>query len=345
VGYPQGVYNRNTSLHTSTRRYRPDLSYLALDACLARGEEKGPDNDDDPGEELVSKLTWTYGNCPYIFGYHAKCATVTYCYLYTEGEEIKRKDLITVNLNELEGRLQAFAIGRNIGRLLPLLRQTLPGYFQREFTILHRSGGKVVEFMQAVVVKRYPEVAFVNNLKAYYDIMAKNQVPFIDRLVHINTEEGKTPFVILSPKGMVHKPQSLEKLIIALYCVLTALKSLHSLKIMHRDIRWENVLKNIEKDRWFIIDFDDACSSPSSIPHNALAYESHAPEIFTGVHDTSVDIWSVGYLILTTSVKHEPLIDYAKKMMAKNYLERPTAHESLQWLWSNFEDVLKGEVL
>jgi len=224
VGYPQGVYNRNTSLHTSTRRYRPDLSYLVLDACLARGEEKGPDNDDDPGEELVSKLTWTYGNCPYIFGYHAKCATVTYCYLYTEGEEIKRKDLITVNLNELEGRLQAFAIGRNIGRLLPLLRQTLPGYFQREFTILHRSGGKVVEFMQAVVVKRYPEVAFVNNLKAYYDIMAKNQVPFIDRLVHINTEEGKTPFVILSPKGMVHKPQSLEKLIIALYCVLTALK-------------------------------------------------------------------------------------------------------------------------
>lgn len=114
---------------------------------------------------------------------------------------------------------------------------------------------------------------------------------------------------------------------------------------MHRDIRWENVLKNIEKDRWFIIDFDDACSSPSSIPHNALAYESHAPEIFTGVHDTSVDIWSVGYLILTTSVKHEPLIDYAKKMMAKNYLERPTAHESLQWLWSNFEDILKGEVL
>ena len=78
--------------------------------------------------------------------------------------------------------------------------------------------------MQAVVVKRYLEVAFVNNIKAYYDIMAKNQVPFVDQLVHINTEEGKTPFVILSPKGMVNKPQSLEKLIIALYCVLTALK-------------------------------------------------------------------------------------------------------------------------
>ncbi|CAG8637692.1 9736_t:CDS:2, partial [Paraglomus occultum] len=58
-----------------TRQYRPDLSYLVLDACLVRGGEKGPDNDDDPEEELVSKLTWTYGNCPYIFGYYAKSAT------------------------------------------------------------------------------------------------------------------------------------------------------------------------------------------------------------------------------------------------------------------------------
>ena len=79
-----------------------------------RGEEKGPNND-DPGEELVSKLTWMYGNHPYIFRYYAKCAVATYCYLYTEGKEIKHKNLITVNLNELEVHLQAFTIGRNIG--------------------------------------------------------------------------------------------------------------------------------------------------------------------------------------------------------------------------------------
>jgi len=44
-------------------------------------------------------------------------------------------------------------------------------------------------------------------------------------------------------------------------------------------------------------------------------------------------------------VKHEPLIDYARTMMAENYLERPTAHESLEWLWSKFEYVLKGKFL
>ena len=77
------------------------------------------------------------------------------------------------------------------------------------------------------------------------------------------------------------------------------------------------MLKDIDKDRWFIIDFDDACFSPSQTCHEKWDYHSHAPEIFTGLHDTSVDIWSVGYLISTVSFDNEePLIDYSAKMMA-----------------------------
>ncbi|RIA93674.1 hypothetical protein C1645_609401 [Glomus cerebriforme] len=92
---------------------------------------------------------------PYIFGYHARAITVTCCYLYIEEEQVLRKDLITCDLNELAGREQAFITGINIGRLLPLLRQTIPQYFPQEFVILHRSNCKVVELMQNVVGKRY----------------------------------------------------------------------------------------------------------------------------------------------------------------------------------------------
>src|ERR1043165_8518057 len=69
---PNGKYNRNSSSNTSTKKLRPDFSYTLDDACLARGEEKGPITDNDPAEELVSKLIWTYGPCPYIFGYYAR---------------------------------------------------------------------------------------------------------------------------------------------------------------------------------------------------------------------------------------------------------------------------------
>ena len=111
---------------------------------------------------------------------------------------------------------------------------------------------------------------------------------------------------------------------------------------MHRDIRWENVLKKIEKDIWFIIDFDDACFSPAHIPNKELASESHAPEIFTGFHNTSVDIWSVGYLISKVSVKSGLLTKFAREMMVDDYSKRPTADDSLQWLGRNFADILSA---
>ncbi|CAJ0766379.1 14274_t:CDS:2, partial [Entrophospora sp. SA101] len=308
-------------------------------------EEKGPETNDDPAMELILKLTWTYGNCPYIFGYYAIATRVTYCYLYLEGNSIERKDLLTCLLDKVEGRIQAFNIGRNIGRLLHLLRQTVPEYFQREFVVLHRTSGKVIEFMQNTVVKRYPSVDSVMNLKTLYDEMAKHQVPFIDSLNHVNMEEGSTPFMIFLPKGMMCKPRSKEQLIKALCCVLTALKALHKMKIMHRDLRWDNMLKSIDRDSWFIIDFDDACHVPSNIPNTQLAKESHAPEIFEFHHNESVDIWSVGYLIRTASVELQELDElkvYARmNLMAKDKINRPTAKDALRWLWSKYRDVLK----
>ncbi|RIB04903.1 hypothetical protein C2G38_2221130 [Gigaspora rosea] len=276
IACPLGTFNRNSNCHTSTNRFRPDFSYLVNDACLVRGEEKCPSIYDDPAVELISKLTWTYWQMSLHFW-----------------------DLVTCFPDTLEGRIQAFNIGINIGRLLPLLRQTLPECFEREFTVLHRSSGKTIELLQTSVVKRYKSVEPVEKLKTLYDEMENYNVPFIDHLDQTNMEEKKTSFAVFSPKGVRHKPNSKEQLIKALHCVLTALKFLHEIDIMHRDLRWDNVLRFIDQDKWFIIDFDDACHTRSVTPNIQLARDSHAPEIFQPDHDESVDIWSVGYLIET----------------------------------------------
>ncbi|CAJ0847304.1 8449_t:CDS:2 [Entrophospora sp. SA101] len=113
-----------------------------------------------------------------------------------------------------------------------------------------------------------------------------NQVPFIDYFNYVNTEEGSTPFVIFSPKGIAYKPRSKEQLIKALYCVLTALK--------------DSMLKFIDREIWFTVDFDDACHAPSN---KRLATGSHVPEIFKSHHNEGVNIWSVGHLIPTASVE------------------------------------------
>ncbi|KAL7687459.1 putative protein kinase [Plasmopara halstedii] len=75
---------------------------------------------------------------------------------------------------------------------------------------------------------------------------------------------------------------------------------------MHRDLRWENVLKYFnEGDKWFLIDFDDGAISPAAkVTH--LKAESHAPEISSHTHTLKVDIWSVGYLLKTYSFQDLP---------------------------------------
>lgn len=58
---PEIDCDRNTSCNSSTLTNRPDLVALYNSKCLFRGEEKGPNDSDDPRQELVDKLNgWDY---------------------------------------------------------------------------------------------------------------------------------------------------------------------------------------------------------------------------------------------------------------------------------------------
>ncbi|CAG8724111.1 11588_t:CDS:2, partial [Funneliformis mosseae] len=343
IGCPEAVYNRNTSKYKSTGLCRPDTSCLISGACLVRGEEKGPENSEDPAKELTSKMKWTYGDCPYIFGYYAIATKVTYCYLQEHWPTI-----------------------------LPLLRQNIPESFQEEFDVLYRSrSSKVIQLKHDSVVKYYSTPDLVLNIVELYHEMAEHAVPYIDSVLQHNVTEGTIPYIIFTPRGVLYKPRTINELIKAIYCVLTAIKvsiiiyypftpeilltkiihsqSLHKMNIMHRDLRWENVMKYIDSEKWFIIDFEDACKFPSRVPNTQLAKESHAPEVSQSYHDDSVDVWSVGYLIQTASVKlGEPdkLKDYVvTQLMANDEYDRPTSGEALEWLWKNYKEILSEDFL
>jgi hypothetical protein len=68
--------------------------------------------------------------------------------------------------------------------------------------------------------------------------------------------------------------------------------------ILHRDIRWLNVMRRLEdRLKWFIIDWEDAASAPASAkPH--FERSTHSPRVFVEGHGTEVDIWGVGGLII-----------------------------------------------
>ncbi|KAG9284451.1 hypothetical protein G9A89_014055 [Geosiphon pyriformis] len=100
------------------------------------------------------------------------------------------------------------------------------------------------------------------------------------------------------------------------------------------------------KSMWFIIDFDDVCYTTLAASSAYFAEENHVPKIFQDGYNESIDIWSVRYLILTAFrqlQEFDELKVYARKLSARNKLDKPTVKETLQWLWSEYYDILREE--
>jgi hypothetical protein len=134
----------------------------------------------------------------------------------------------------------------------------------------------------------------LDRLCRVYNLLKKKEVPHTDWLVH--HKEPAT--AVLAPRGIARLPQTEDELISALICVLECLQFLHKEPaLFHRDIRWPNVINDLDnKDQWFIIDWDNAGYPPTKAASH-FNRKGHSPNIFADGHGADVDIWGVGELI------------------------------------------------
>ncbi|CAG8617308.1 7562_t:CDS:2, partial [Dentiscutata heterogama] len=290
---PMLEFDRNTSKRTST------------------GEEKSREEAGDPSRELVDKFNdWTYGDAPYIFAYYAVGAYVTFVTLHKpENKSTKKK--------------------KTERRLLPLIANLCPPRESPEFQTIPRQNGTIIE-LGYTIKKRFVDEKRVTHLKEIYGILSANNVRFSDKLEHSSTHS-----VNLAPRGEQREPNDLKELLQALICTLTCLKGMHEIKpkpIMHRDVRWPNVICHYDGyQRFILIDFDYADFSPSDEPLEEFSESDHAPEMLNKKHDFKVDIWGIGNLIGTCNVTGIPseLSGFGTDLCKSNPNRRPTTSVAL----------------
>ncbi|GBC00438.1 hypothetical protein RclHR1_03860003 [Rhizophagus clarus] len=98
--------------------------------------------------------------------------------------------------------------------------------------------------------------------------------------------------------------------------------------IMHRDIRWPNIIRHYDEyPRFILIDFDYAIFSPADEPLEEFSEIDHA-------HDFNVDMWGVGNLVVSCSITGIPqeLLSFSSDLCNKSPGKRPTASNALDWL-------------
>ncbi|CAG8775912.1 9525_t:CDS:2 [Dentiscutata erythropus] len=307
---PTLQFDRNTNKRTSTGRNRPDMVVLVKNVCPFRGEEKAREEGGDPSIELVDKIKdWTYGDAPYILAYYAIGVQITFVALYKP--EKKRK------LSICSERIAEFDLGR---RILPIIVNLCPSRDSPEFQTIVRPNGTIIELGYAIK-KKFTNEDRITHLKEIYGMLS--------------LEHSSTHSVNLAPRGEQREPNDLRELLQALICTLTCLKGMHESKpkpIMHRDVRWPNIIRyHDEYQKFILIDFDYANYSPSDEPLEEFSETDHAPEMLTKKHDLKVDIWGVGNLINSCNVTGIPseLLNFSTNLCKGNPNKRPTASVAL----------------
>ncbi|KAI9566666.1 hypothetical protein HD554DRAFT_2174326 [Boletus coccyginus] len=284
---PTGRSIRNSKEHTATMRCRPDYAFLMNNLCPFRGEEK-----------LADKVAWAYDPAPYVLGYYAIGPRLTLVAICPPPQGQSRP--VVRNIASVDLKLKAHRI-KNICRLINLvglfeLLANLVRPPDAEFVKLARDNG-TVEIAGHHIIKSYTcpdKLVRVLRLQSIYGMLKKRRVPNVDSLKHRFDSS-----LILSPRGLAKTPTSEEELLGAIICVLEALEVLHEKpSILHRDIRWPNVMRRLEdRLKWFIIDWEEAVLAPGTAePH--FKQSTHSPRVFVDGHGTEVDIWGVGGLIM-----------------------------------------------
>ncbi|KAL0886442.1 hypothetical protein Bca101_010425 [Brassica carinata] len=312
---------------------------------LWRGEEadKVREGAAVPSSLLVEKILWSYDDLPYILGYHAIGFIVTFCALSRSSQDrVVCTDLYSFDVSSPSDRIKALVPCYRIASLLPLLadRCTMRHLCYNDFERISH-GDFVTEITPNTVTKYYSSKRKWSVVKGIYDFLDQ-RVPHAE---HLDGAREKELSLSFKPRGIRVKPCNVDQLIESLMCVTRALVALHDLSFMHRDMRWENVMRSAETTTptsdadWIVCGFDEAAESPQLNPHRSMGEEEEengrqAPEMERGLHAVKVDVWGVGYMIKTCGLSNVPkmLRELQGKCLEPNQESRPTAADCFHHL-------------
>ncbi|RZB92130.1 uncharacterized protein LOC114368413 [Glycine soja] len=313
----------------------PNVTGFVNNYCLWRGEETHQlkDSQPNPSTTLVAKLLWTYMDIPYILGYYAVANTVTFCAMSRSQDGIiNRTDLLDLNLSTPTERLKVLVPCFRIALLLPLLSKrcmsnisNCKGFTYSDFERVCYGNGVVTEVTPNTCTRVFSEKRKWMAVKEVYEIL-DHRIPHAEVLVGVSERELGLSF---KPRGCRVRPGNWEELVEALKYVTKALVALHDLSFMHRDLKWEKVMRRMDREEeWFVCGFDEAAGAPELKGWRVVgAREGHAPEMERGLHGVKVDVWGVGNLIRTCGLGGVPkmLRELQSRCMEQNPEQRPTA--------------------
>lgn len=116
--------------------------------------------------------------------------------------------------------------------------------------------------------------------------------------------------------------------------ILKAIRYMHQQKIVHRDMKAENIMIKSEGDKsWIkIIDFGlGIVNGTEKLKEKIGTPEYIAPEVLQGKYDEKCDIWGFGVILHTMLSGEMPFLGETQDEVLQNVMNKKIVFESKEW--------------
>lgn len=227
--------------------------------------------------------------------------------------------------------------------------------------------------LKSIHLNRLNDLLYINELKNEIEIMKRLDHPHISKLVETYEDHGSMYLILeLCSGGDLYSrdPYTEDQAARIIGSILSAVDFMHEHDIIHRDLKYENILFANESPtaEIKIIDFGlSKMYSPSQrLQEGVGTVYTMAPEVLKGDYNNKADVWAVGvlaYMLLSSQMpfygrRRKEILDKIARCnydfkgrrwstvssQAKNFIadllmhdpsDRPSAREARQSLWLN----------
>ncbi|CAB5384955.1 unnamed protein product [Rhizophagus irregularis] len=341
---------KSTTTTTEHPRSRPDMTIYYKNVLFMMGEEKDLDGRLEAAEKQLDGYFdfWNplaFGKLPFVMAFVAAGIKLQFYYYYPNNNNVPVRVRIgnTINLGTTNRMNNFKALQYTINAIRIIRTWDLKQYIRHPeiklYEVIQRRNGTTVTINPKKVIKKLHiekrEPAYKKFLKFFYE----NIFPKFDNYKLLESKyHAKWIILEFAPVGYMAIPKDEDELRYAIWSVLKSVMILHANEIVHRDIRWENVMR-LTDNSWVLIDFEEA--APIGRGNRSTPILNIAAPEYRGMESdpcrAAGDIWMIGNLLNDLRILQIQLSARARnfrdRLTQQNHDERPSAADAIDDDW------------